>query len=452
MDDRTALNYSTRFLQPAITNRPLRKTHRAVDPTTLLPARWTLWLAISRMGVRLAFRSRLLRRFVFVAWAPMLYFLFAFFTIGWITDHNNAPHVERAMEAYGEADFFAQTMLELGFTTLGVDESKSRRQEWSYAMQSLRDQGYRLDPALFNVDKARAEGIDVAALWADARERIVEKSVAMMTEEGWDPAEALEYVRENWADSEPPEPNPLLERLRTDPESLRNLGWSLGFSFFFMFTQTAMLLFVVSIVGPPLIARDSERTWQLYLSRPITALDYVAGKAGVICFTIALTTLVPALVLYAATILFSPSAHAMIDTLAVVPRLVLASAVIALPVSALILCISSRAGDERYAMFTWIGLVLVGEAAYHLLSFVPAFAGKTWIHLLSLRQCLVRSAVYALGTDQQFAALGSSKEIDGYRQWLTGGLDPTPFVVMLAIITVLCFLDTVRNVRRLAAR
>ncbi|HEX7901304.1 MAG TPA: hypothetical protein VF950_26330 [Planctomycetota bacterium] len=47
---------------------------------------WLRWTAISRTGISLAFRSKILRRLVFIAWAPLLYFGPFFFGVGYVTD------------------------------------------------------------------------------------------------------------------------------------------------------------------------------------------------------------------------------------------------------------------------------------------------------------------------------------------------------------------------------
>jgi len=44
------------------------------------------WAVITRQGVRLALRKRLLRRLLFLAWTPMLYFALIFFAIGTMTE------------------------------------------------------------------------------------------------------------------------------------------------------------------------------------------------------------------------------------------------------------------------------------------------------------------------------------------------------------------------------
>jgi hypothetical protein len=44
------------------------------------------WMSISRAGISLAFRSKILRRLVFIAWAPLLYFGPFFFGVGYVTD------------------------------------------------------------------------------------------------------------------------------------------------------------------------------------------------------------------------------------------------------------------------------------------------------------------------------------------------------------------------------
>jgi len=51
----------------------------------LTPA-WKRWATITRAGVALAFRSKVLRRLLFLAWAPLLYFGPLFFAVGYVTD------------------------------------------------------------------------------------------------------------------------------------------------------------------------------------------------------------------------------------------------------------------------------------------------------------------------------------------------------------------------------
>lgn len=53
-------------------------------------ASWLRWWPIARTGVALAFRSKVLRRLVFLAWAPLLYFGPLFFAVGYVTNPAHA--------------------------------------------------------------------------------------------------------------------------------------------------------------------------------------------------------------------------------------------------------------------------------------------------------------------------------------------------------------------------
>lgn len=59
-----------------------------------LAGRGWRWLAITRAGVALTARSRWLRRFVLVAWLPLLYYALVFFLVGQATELKNVQRVE----------------------------------------------------------------------------------------------------------------------------------------------------------------------------------------------------------------------------------------------------------------------------------------------------------------------------------------------------------------------
>src|SRR5262249_44984097 len=67
-----------------------------------------------------------------------------------------------------------------------------------------------------------------------------------------------------------------------DPYAYRSSAWTLAYSFFFR-TQLYIIMLLVVIAGPGLISRDLRfNALPLYLSRPVTRLDYFLGKLGVI--------------------------------------------------------------------------------------------------------------------------------------------------------------------------
>ena len=54
------------------------------------------WWPITRTGLAIAWRSKLLRRLVFVSFLPFLYFGWVFFVIGRITDPGSEPDHTRS--------------------------------------------------------------------------------------------------------------------------------------------------------------------------------------------------------------------------------------------------------------------------------------------------------------------------------------------------------------------
>ena len=67
----------------------------------------------------------------------------------------------------------------------------------------------------------------------------------------------------------------------------------------FLDWQTRYLFLLLLVVGAGLIAKDIKfNALQIYLAKPITGLDYIVGKVGIIVFFLVLVTLAPAILLF----------------------------------------------------------------------------------------------------------------------------------------------------------
>ena len=100
----------------------------------------------------------------------------------------------------------------------------------------------------------------------------------------------------------------LHRQLQEDPSQIRSAVWSLVFAMFALRIQLLFGVLVTAIVGPSLISRDIRtRAFLIYFARPISPLDYVMGKSGILLGMLATVSLIPSLVLYVLSILFSPS-------------------------------------------------------------------------------------------------------------------------------------------------
>ena len=74
-----------------------RQGYRRWEERALAGRAWR-WLAITRAGVALTARSRWLRRFLYVAWLPLLYYAFAFFVVGRLTEASTVARVENTWQ------------------------------------------------------------------------------------------------------------------------------------------------------------------------------------------------------------------------------------------------------------------------------------------------------------------------------------------------------------------
>lgn len=70
-----------------------RQGYRRWEERAVVGRAWR-WLAITRAGVALTGRSKWLRRFVLVAWLPLLYYALAFFLVGQLTDVSTLEKAE----------------------------------------------------------------------------------------------------------------------------------------------------------------------------------------------------------------------------------------------------------------------------------------------------------------------------------------------------------------------
>ncbi len=94
---------------------------------TLRPPAARVW-AITKTGIALAFRSKILKRIVFMAWMPLLYFAPLFFGIGYVTDPT------RDLEKRGFLVGIAQAFLgETISARLVTDPESVRPVAWSMA-------------------------------------------------------------------------------------------------------------------------------------------------------------------------------------------------------------------------------------------------------------------------------------------------------------------------------
>jgi len=122
------------------------------------------------------------------------------------------------------------------------------------------------------------------------------------------------------------------------------------------------VFFVIFIAGSSLIADDRRHNaLSLYLSRPLTRVDYLLGKAAGVGVPIACLTLIPCLLLYLLHGLFRNDWLLLFRDAQILMAIVLQSLLLIVSGSLIILAISSCTKQGRYATFGFIGLVIGGR-------------------------------------------------------------------------------------------
>lgn len=132
---------------------------------------------------------------------------------------------------------------------------------------------------------------------------------------------------------------------------------SLDFIFF-------MILLLMALGGAGLIADDfRHKAIQLYFARPLTRLDYLMGKAGVVMFFVGLLTLVPALILFLLKLLFSGSFKFFLDYPWLPLSIVIYSAFLMVFFTCYILLASSVSKNRNYVIALIFAVYYLSEIA-----------------------------------------------------------------------------------------
>ncbi len=184
-----------------------------------------------------------------------------------------------------------------------------------------------------------------------------------------------------------------LVTILTDREFVEGTSPS-GSTIFFYFTAAQMVFvaWACLLMGSGLVANDRRtNALELYLSRPMTVMQYVMGKLLVVCFFVALVSLVPAVILILVQLLVSvDSATEVTRLLDLLWRTVVGGGVYVLVPSLLMLTASSMAEKARNAAVMWLGLLFLTDviAANVLVEIFGNESFALFSFRFNLEQCL----------------------------------------------------------------
>jgi ABC-2 type transport system permease protein len=150
----------------------------------------------------------------------------------------------------------------------------------------------------------------------------------------------------------------------------------------FLDQQGVFVFFITLFVGAGLIANDKRaNALQIYLSKPMTRAEYVAGKVAILATFLFMVTWVPAILLVVAQIVFSGSTEFIRANLFVIPAITVFSIVEVAVASITMAALSSASKSGRFVAILYTGVMYFSEAIYGVLFMVTRGTSVSWISL-----------------------------------------------------------------------
>ena len=148
----------------------------------------------------------------------------------------------------------------------------------------------------------------------------------------------------------------------------------------FLDQQSAFVFFVTIYVGAGLIANDRRaNALQLYLSKPLTRAEYIAGKLAILFLFLTLVTWAPAMCLLLTQTLFAGSFTFVRNNLYLLPAITLFSLAQVLVASTTMLALSSLSKSSRFVAVMYAGLFFFTTAVFQALRGITGRSTFAWL-------------------------------------------------------------------------
>ncbi len=147
--------------------------------------------------------------------------------------------------------------------------------------------------------------------------------------------------------------------------------------------QQDFFVFVITVwVGAGLIANDKRaNALQLYLSKPLTRLEYVIGKLAILSAFLLMVTWVPAILLLALQVAFSGSFSFLRQNVYLFPAVTVYSCLQVMVSAFTILALSSMSKSGRYVAILFAGAWFFSLAVYRAIYAVTGSTAYSWVSL-----------------------------------------------------------------------
>jgi ABC-2 type transport system permease protein len=147
------------------------------------------------------------------------------------------------------------------------------------------------------------------------------------------------------------------------------------------FDQQDLFVFLVTItLGAAAIAQDRRaNALQIYLSKPLTRLEYIVGKLSVLIAFLLFITWVPAILLLILQVLFAGNFAFLKANAYLFPAITLFSFIEVVMVSMCMLALSSLSTNSRFVGILYTALIFFSKAVYGVLFAVTGSNSVSWI-------------------------------------------------------------------------
>ncbi len=148
----------------------------------------------------------------------------------------------------------------------------------------------------------------------------------------------------------------------------------------FLETQDIFVFFVTIWVGAGLIANDRRaNALQLYLSKPLSAAEYVVGKLAILFVFLIFVTWAPAMGLLLVQAIFAGSFTFIRNNAYLLPAITLFSLAQVLLASTTMLALSSLSKSSRFVGVMYAGLIFFTAALFQALRGITRSTAFAWI-------------------------------------------------------------------------
>ena len=158
--------------------------------------------------------------------------------------------------------------------------------------------------------------------------------------------------------------------------------------------QTLFVFFVTIYVGAGLIANDRRaNALQIYLSKPLTRVEYIVGKLAVLLVFLVGVTWLPAMLLLMLQIMFAGNLTFVRNNLFLFPAITLFAFIQVFSAAFAMLALSSMSRSSRFVGIMYAGLIFFTAAMYNALRAMTGSFAFAW---LSPTECLdiIANAVF----------------------------------------------------------